>query len=134
MLNSSATDLFSSTVSVGAATLHNSAESIAKYNGTYNEKYDGYIAISDCNYGDEYYLIFYGKIYFVSVSDCLNPKDKQATLAKRYAKNGIFLSENPDGVFNWIVDIDKAIWKQNPKIPTIAILIKKETKRTNVNY
>jgi hypothetical protein len=110
---------------VGAGTLHNSAESIAKFNGTYDSKYDGYIAIADCNYGDEYYLLFYGKIYFVAVSDCLNPKDRQATLSKRYAKNGKFLSENPKGIYHWIVDIDKNIWAENPKIPTIVILIKK---------
>lgn len=125
--------LLPSTVSIGAATLHNSAESIAKYNGLYDEKYDGYIAIANCNYGDEYYLIFYGKVYFVSVSDCLNPNHRQATLAKRYAKNGNFLSENPNGAFSWIVDIDKNIWKDYPKIPTIAILIQKDNKNNDYN-
>ena len=107
----------------GVATLHNSAEKIAIEYQREVDGVDGYIAIKECNYGDQYYLFFNSELYKVAVSDCLNPNDHTDQKTYYVHDNG-FASENPSGLYNWQVDIDKKIWGDHPKIPTISILWK----------
>jgi hypothetical protein len=83
-------------------------------------KADGYIAVAECSdLGSEYILYFRDKEYFVAVSDCLNEQDNYV-LRKKYVDNQGFASENKSGNYHWIVDIDKNIWGDAPKIPTIV--------------